>query len=199
MVTFYEDRLVTITCKQSEQFLVAHCAIDSRIGDFVAIQVQNGQYRTGFRRIKKFVAMPGGRGRAGLRLTVTDDTGYDQIKVVHGSAKSGCQGITQLSAFVNSSRNTRIQVAGESAGPGKAPHKFFNSNPVKRQLWIVFMERAFQIEVGQVSGSPVPWSRDQEHIDVIAHYQVIEVSIDHVDTRVGTPVPQQTIFNIFRF
>src|SRR5258708_35284882 len=108
MVTFYEDRLVTITCKQSEQFLVAHCAIDSRIGDFVAIQVQNGQYRTGFRRIKKFVAMPGGRGRAGLRLTVTDDTGYDQTKVVPGTAKSACQGIHQPPPFCKDSRNTTV-------------------------------------------------------------------------------------------
>ena len=31
-------------------------------------------------------------------------------------------------------------------------------------------------------------SRNQEHVKVITHYQVVEVIIDQVNTRAGTPM-----------
>ena len=143
ILALYEDWLVAVPCKQGQQFLVAHGAIDGGIGDFIAIQVYNGQYRAGFGGIKKFVAMPGGCGRAGLRFSIADDTGNDQVRIIHSCAKGGCQGITQLSAFMNGAWDTGIEVTGKPARPGKAAYKFFNPGPIERQVWIEIMECAF--------------------------------------------------------
>src|SRR6266487_487732 len=132
--------------------------------------------------------MPGGSGRASLRFAITDDAGHDQVGIVHGSSKGGRQGVTQFPALVNSSWNTRIEVAGESTWPGKAPHKFFNPGPVKRQVWIVIVERAFQVEICEVCRCAMPWSRNQKHIDVIALYEVVKVRVDQVNTRTRAPV-----------
>src|SRR6266516_5653836 len=183
-----ENRLVAVPCKQGQQFFIGHGAVDGGIGDFIAIQVQDGQDRAGFGRIKKLVAMPGGSGRSGLRLAIADDAGHNQIGIIHGSAKGGRQRIAQFSSFVNGSWNTRIEVTWKSAGPGKAAHKFFNPDAIERQVWIEFTECSFYIKVCQVCGSSMPRTRDQKQINVVALDEMIEVSIDQVDARAGPPV-----------
>src|SRR6266699_3343783 len=143
--------------------------------------------------------MPGGSGRSSLRFAITDDAGHNQVGIIHGSSKGGCQGIAQLPSLVNSSWNTWIEMAWKSAGPGKAAHKVFNSSAIERQLWIEFMQGAFYIQVCQIRGSTMPRSRDQKHIDVVALDEMVEVSIDQVDTRPGAPVTQQAVIDMLRF
>src|SRR2546430_12940515 len=75
IMTLYEDWLVAVTGKKGQQFVVAHGTIDGGIGDFIAIQVYDGQYRAGFGGGKKVVAMAGGSGRAGLTLSISGRSG----------------------------------------------------------------------------------------------------------------------------
>src|SRR5438874_5505424 len=93
IMALYENWLVAVTGKQGQQFVLAHGAIDGGIGDFIAIQVYDGQYRAGFGRVKKFVAMPGGSGSAGLRFYIADDRGNDRVRVIHSRAKRASQAI----------------------------------------------------------------------------------------------------------
>src|SRR5947209_11827340 len=37
---------------------------------------------------------------------------------------------------------------------------------------------------------------DQEHVDVIAHDEPVEMCVNHVDARTGSPMPEQTLFNM---
>ena len=47
-----------------------------------AVQMQYGQYNPIVNRVEKLVGMPRGSQRARLRLTVADNAGRDQVRVV---------------------------------------------------------------------------------------------------------------------
>ena len=51
-----------------------------RVGDLVAVQVQDRQHGAVVHRIEELVRMPGGRQRPGLGLAVADDAGDDQSR-----------------------------------------------------------------------------------------------------------------------
>ncbi len=55
---------------------------ETGIGNFVSVQVENGENDSICFRIQKFIGVPARRKWSGFRLSVTDHTGYDQIWVI---------------------------------------------------------------------------------------------------------------------
>ncbi|MNG28216.1 hypothetical protein D3C84_1134490 [compost metagenome] len=74
--------------------------------------MKNGQYRTVTPGVEEFVGVPARRQRAGFSLTVADDTGHDQVRVVERRAIGMGQGITQLPTFMDGAGNLRRDMAG---------------------------------------------------------------------------------------
>src|SRR5260221_9068692 len=169
---------------------MAHSAVDRRIGDFVTVQVDYRQHRAGFGRIKEFVTMPCCGCRTCLSLSIANNTGYNEVRIIHRSTKGSSQRIAQLAAFMDRPRYARVEMAGETARPGETPDELVQPGTVKRQLGVIFLQGAFEVQVRQVRWRSMPWARDQEHVEIMAHNQSIEVSVDQVDTGTRAPVTQ---------
>jgi hypothetical protein len=88
----------------------------TRIGDFVAVQMQDGKHHTIGERIEELVRMPRRGQRTGFRFPVADHSGHDQIGIVERRSIGMREGVTQFSAFMNRSGSLGSDVAGNAAG-----------------------------------------------------------------------------------
>lgn len=96
--------------EQGDEFLVVHTSIQSAIRDLEPVNIQDGKYGTGFSWINKLVTMPCCRRWACFRFTVANDTGDNEMWIVHHSTKCNGQGITELAAFVDTPRGLRVDM-----------------------------------------------------------------------------------------
>ena len=66
---------VAVPGQQRGQLVVADPGEHGRVGDLVAVEVQDRQHRAVAGRVEELVGVPGGGQRPGLRLAVADDAG----------------------------------------------------------------------------------------------------------------------------
>ena len=64
------------------QFLAGDAGEQGRVGNLVAVEMQDRQHRAVGDRIEKFVGMPCRGEGSGFRLAIADDTGDDQARIV---------------------------------------------------------------------------------------------------------------------
>ena len=105
------DGLIPVASEQLEQLLVPHASEDGRVGDLVAVEMEDRQHGPIQGRIEKRVAVPGGGQRTGFRLAVADHTRDNQIRVIECSSVGVRKGIAELPAFVNRAGRLRRRVA----------------------------------------------------------------------------------------
>ena len=98
---------------------------NSRVGDLVAIQMQDRQHRAIGDRIEELVGMPCGGQRASLRFAIADDAGDDQIGIVEHRAEGMAERIAQLAALVDRARALRRSMAGNAAGKRELDERAF--------------------------------------------------------------------------
>jgi len=77
IVALDKDRIVAVTNEKRTQFVGRNARKYRRVGDFVAVQMQNGQNGTVPVRVQELVRMPGRRQRSGFGFPITDDTRDD--------------------------------------------------------------------------------------------------------------------------
>jgi len=82
LVTLDEVGRPPVAAEQLFQFLVGDASEEGRIGNLVAVEMQNRQHRAVGYWIEKLVRMPGGGQRTRLRLAIADDAGHDEIGIV---------------------------------------------------------------------------------------------------------------------
>ena len=80
---------------------------DRRVGDLVAVQVQDRQHDAVADRVEKLVGMPCGGQWSGLGFAVADDAGDDQLRIVERGPEGMADRITQLAPLMNRSRRLR--------------------------------------------------------------------------------------------
>ena len=98
---FDEVGLVPIPFEKLSKFIVRDTGEEAWISDLVTVEMKNRQDAAVALRIKKFVAMPSGRQRTGLRFAIANDAGDDQIRIVEGGPVGMRQRVSQLSAFMD--------------------------------------------------------------------------------------------------
>ena len=116
---FHKVRLPAHTCKKLPQHVIRSTGQNGRIGNLVAVQMQNRQHRAIFVRIDKFVALPGSGQRTSFRFSIADHAGRNQIGIVKYRAKGMGQRIAQFSALMNRAGHLRRHMTGNPAGKGK--------------------------------------------------------------------------------
>ena len=87
IIAFDKIRFVTVAGKQVSQFLVAHPRQNGRVGDLVAVEVQNGKDRSIGDRIQKLVGVPGGGKWSCFRLAIAHNGKGDQVRIIERRAK----------------------------------------------------------------------------------------------------------------
>jgi len=101
LAAFDKIRRPTAATEKLFQFIRLNARQDSRVGNLVAVEMQNWQHRAVGDRIKKFVGLPSRRQRTSFSFAVADDAGDNQIGIVEGRTESVRKRITQPAAFVN--------------------------------------------------------------------------------------------------
>ena len=87
VATLDQIRLVTVALAAAAvSSVVADPGEHRRVGDLVAVQMQDRQHRAVADRVEELVRVPRRRQRPGLGLAVADHAGDDQIRVVEGGA-----------------------------------------------------------------------------------------------------------------
>ena len=116
VASFDEIRFVAHALEELLQFVLRDAGQEARVGDLVAIQMEDRQHATVASRIEKLVAVPTRGQRARLRFAVAHDAGDDQIRIVECRAVRMTQRVAQFAAFVDAARCLRCNVAGNAAG-----------------------------------------------------------------------------------
>ncbi|MEJ1972478.1 MAG: hypothetical protein WDM96_08505 [Lacunisphaera sp.] len=86
LVALDEVRLVAAAFEELLEFVVRDAREEARVGDLVAVEVQDRQHGAVAHGVEEFVAVPAGRERAGLGLAVAHDGRDDQIGIVERRA-----------------------------------------------------------------------------------------------------------------
>src|SRR5580693_1133116 len=117
------------------------------IGDLVAVQVKNRQYRAVANRIQEFVRVPRSGQRASLRFAVSNHYANDQIWIVKGGSERMRDAVAKLAAFMDRTRNFGSAVAAKLTGERKGAEKFEHARFVLAFLRINFRIPAFEVAI----------------------------------------------------
>src|SRR5208283_2144359 len=169
--------------------------IDSRehggVSDLVAVQMQDRQHGTVRDRVQKFVSLPAGCQRSGLRLAVAHHTGDDQVRIVERGTIGMAQGVPKLAALMDRPRGLGCDVARNAAGKRELLEQALHARLVLRYLRVELAVAAFEIGVRDQRGSAVAWAADVDHVQLALLNDPIQVHVDKILSRCRTPMAEQ--------
>src|ERR1019366_4220494 len=121
IVAFDKIGLVPTPYVEGLQVFVARPCLNSRPGDFVAIEVQNRKDCAVPDRIEEVDRLPASFERASLGFSVTDPAGNDQIGIVESGAEGVNQRVAKFAALMHGIRDVRSAMAGHAAWRRELP------------------------------------------------------------------------------
>ena len=92
---------VAVALEQARQLVVADPGEHRRVGDLVAVQVQDRQHGAVGRRVEELVGVPAGGERSGLGLAVADDAADEEVGVVECGAVGVDERVAELASLVD--------------------------------------------------------------------------------------------------
>ncbi len=191
-----EMRLVAVPDEQRLELLVADAREDGRVGDLVAVEVEDRQHRAVAERIDELVRVPGGRERAGLGLSVADHAGHDEIGVVEAGAIGMRQAVAQLAALVDGPGGFRGDVRADLAGEGELLEELAHSLRVFALVRVDLRVGAFEIGRAEHARRAVPGAGHEDDVEIVALDQAIEVQPDERQRRARSPVAEQAMLDV---
>ena len=130
-----EVRLVAVALEELPQLVLRDAGEEARVGDLVAVQVEDRQHAAVAGRVEELVAVPARGQRAGLGLAVADDAGDDQVGVV----ERGAEGVARGRSPARRPRGCEPGVSG-ATWLGMPPGKLncLNSFFIPSSSWLMF-------------------------------------------------------------
>ena len=101
LMPFDKMRRISVSTKKQFKLLVADPRQHCRIGDFIAVEMQDRQHGAVAHRVQKLVGMPARRKRSRLRFAITDNRGHNEVGIVEGRAEGMRKRVTKLATFVD--------------------------------------------------------------------------------------------------
>ena len=196
VVALDEIGLMAVPDQQRAQLVVRDARQHRRVGDLVAVEVQDREHRSVARRIHELVGVPAGRQRTGLGLTVPHDAADEQVGVVEGRSVRVDQRVAELAALVDGARRLWRDVAGDAAREGELPEQPPQPFLIGRHARVHLTIGALEIGAGHEAGPTVPGPGDEDRIEVVRADDPIEVRVDEVQARRGTEVAQQARLDV---
>ena len=196
VVAFDEVRLPAAALEEALHLFVGDAGEDRRVGDLVAVQVQDGQHGAVARGIQELVRMPGRGQGAGLRFAVADDAGRDQIRVIEYRAERVSQGIAQFAAFVDGARRFGRHVAGDAAGERELLEQLLHAVGVLRDVRIHFRVGSVQPVLGDHGVAAVAGAGQVDHIQVVLFDDPVQMRIDEVLAGHCAPVADDLLLDL---
>ena len=191
-----EMGLISVAAKQQFKLLMADARQHRRIGDLVAVEVQDRQHGAVTDRIEELVRMPARGHGPRFRFAIAHHRGDDEVGIVEGRAIGVRERIAKLAALVDRAWRLGRDMARNPAGKRELSEEPLHALHVLRDVGIDFAVRAFEICVGDQSRSPMPGTSDVDHVEIVFLDQPIEVGVDEVEAWRGAPVPQKTWLDV---
>ena len=196
VVALHEVGLVAVADEQRAQLVVRDARQDGRVGDLVAVEVQDRQHRAVARRVHELVGVPAGRERTGLRLAVAHDAADEQVGVVERRSVGVDQRVAQLAALVDRARRLGRDVARDAAGEGELPEQPAQALLVGRHARVDLGVSALEVGAGHEAGTAVPGPGDEDGVEVVGADDAVEVRVDEVQPGRRAPVAQQARLDV---
>jgi hypothetical protein len=115
-------------------------------GDFVAIQVEDGQHGTVTDRVQELDAFPGAFERSCLRLAVPDHRDSDEIRVIEDGAEGVREDVAEFSTLVHGAGGRNADVARDAARRRELAEEAPQARGVRRDVRIDLGVGPFQVE-----------------------------------------------------
>src|SRR5947209_8902948 len=112
IIACHKVDIVAMAREQLVYLVILFTPQNGRTGDFVPIQMQNGQDGPITHRVQKINALPGAFERSGLGFPIPNYSRDDQIWIVESCTKGVGQYIAQLASFVYGAWRGHTNVAG---------------------------------------------------------------------------------------
>ena len=196
VIPFDEMRRVAVSAKEQFKLLVTDARQHCRIGDLIAVEMQDRQHRAVAHRIEELVGMPARRKRSCLRFAITDDGGHNEVGIVEGRAEGMRKCVTKLATFVYGAWRLRRHMARNPARKRELGEKPLHALHILRDSWIDFAVCAFEIGVGDQPRSPMPGAGDVDHIKIEFLDQPIEMRVNEVEARRRAPMPEKARLDV---
>ena len=167
-----------------------------RIGDLVAVEMEDRQHGAVAHRIEELVRMPARGHRPRFRFAIADHRGDDEVGIVEGRAIGVRERIAKLAALVDRARRLGRDMARNPAGKRELGEEALHALHVLRDARIDFAVRAFEIGVGDQPRAPVAGTGDIDHVEIELLDQPIEVDVDEIEARRRAPVSKEARLDV---
>ena len=191
VASFDEQRRVAHALEELAQLLLGNARQEAGIGDLVSVEVEDRQHGAVAGRIEELVAVPAGRQRPGLRLSIADHAGDHEVRVVEGRAIGMAERIAELASLMDAARRLGRHVAGNPAGEAELLEQPPHAVGVLADVRVDLAVGAFEIGVGDQRRPAVARPDHVDHVEIVALDDPVEVDIEHVQPGRGSPVPEQ--------
>ncbi len=191
-------RLIAVPAQQRVQLCGRDAGQQCRVGDLVAVEVEDRQHGAVPDRVEEPASVPARRQRAGLGLAVADHAGHHEAGVVERRAAGVGQRVAKLPALVDRPGGLRRDVAGHPAGEGELAQQLAHPGRVPRDARVHLGVAALQPGVRQRGRAAVPRPDDDHHLRAVHGDRAGQVRPDEVQPRRGAPVPQQPRLDVLR-
>ena len=196
LAALHEARLPAAAPEEALHFLMAHAGEDGGVGDLEAVQVQDRQHGAVGNGVHELVAVPGGSQRASLGLAVTHHAGGDQAGVIRHGTEGVGQRIAQFAALVDRAGGLRRHMAGDTAGEGEPLEELLHAVLIPGDIGIDLGIAAVQPVLRHHGVAAVTGAGKVDHIQIIPLDDPVQMRIDEVLARAGTPVAHDGLFQV---
>ena len=186
-----EARRVPVALQQRAQLVLGDPREHRRVGDLVAVEVQDRQHRAVARRVEELVRVPARRERARLGLAVADDAADEQVRVVERGAVGVHERVAELAALVDRARRLGRDVARDAAGERELAEQLAHALLVARDVGIDLGVAALQPRRGDEPGAAVAGPGDVHRVEVALDDRAVHVRVEEVEAGGGAPVAEQ--------
>ncbi len=190
--------LVPVALEQRGELLLGDARQHRGVGDLVPVEVKDRQHRPVGHGVQKLVGMPPGGERAGLRLTVADDAGDEQVGVVESGAIGVGERVTEFAALVDGTGGLRRHVGRDAARERELAEERAHPVLVLGDVRVDLAVGALEIGVGHRGGAAVPGPDHVDGVEVPVADHAVHVRVDEVEPRGRPPVAEQTGFDVLR-
>jgi hypothetical protein len=191
VVAFHQVRAVSVAEHERFEFAVLDPGEHGRVGDLVAVQVQDGQDRAVRDRVEELVGVPRCREWTGLGLAVTDDAGHDEIRVVQGRPERVGERVPQFATLVDRSGRLRCDVARDATGERELAEQLGHAGLILAEQRVDLAVRALQPYVRDQPWTTVAGSGHVDDLAAAGADDAVQMGVEQVQPGCGAPVAQQ--------
>src|SRR5665213_767264 len=141
--------------------------------------------------------MQGSHQRSCFSFAIPNDHRDDQVGIVKSSAKSVGHAIAQFAAFVDGTRRLWSAVTADTSRKRELLKESAHASCILGFVEVNLRVCSFEVGVCEGRRGSVPGARNVDHVQIVFFDQPVQVDPNETLTRVRSPMPDQTLLEVF--